>query len=385
MNDAVKPRAPRVAFLDLARCLAIVLMVFAHLCDSLLEVGQWQTRFGQLYGHVRGLTAPLFFLVSGCAFAVATLPRFQAHRRYGPEVRARLSRALLLFAWGSALTLPWWAEGFPFEARAEVWYPFLSLGVLHCIAVALVVGQVLLRVSKSPAVFAALSFGVAAVAVLAAPALQAWGAGLPPHLGRGAFFAGGFAGGFPILPWAAFFWFGGTVGAWLYSTRAGPLPTSAVLVGTAAVALGAGTLLDPVYLELPEGLESASPALFLRRLGVASGLLSVLPQVARVFTTLAQHLRLPAANALTFYVGHMLIIWGVPSVTGLYHRLGPTLSFTSCAGLTALCLAFLWAVSAFVEKAAGWLRASRRAGSEGDPATAAALPQRAPSADGAAG
>lgn len=173
--DAGHARQDRLVFLDLARCLAIVMMVVAHFTDSFLGQGEAATPLVRLYGNVRGLTAPLFFLVSGWAFAVATLPRWAAFRGFSPELAARGRRAGVLYLWGYLLTLPWWAEGFPFEAADQVWEAFFAFGVLQCIATALVFAHVLVRVAPSPRLFSWLALFFALALVLVAPPLQRWG------------------------------------------------------------------------------------------------------------------------------------------------------------------------------------------------------------------
>lgn len=44
-------------------------------------------------------------------------------------------------------------------------------------------------------------------------------------------------------------------------------------------------------------------------------------------------LHIPSKHALTFYVGHLAVIWGVPFVPGLHRRVGMTQCFTAAAAL----------------------------------------------------
>lgn len=342
MSPHPAPPQARVVFLDLARCLAIVLMVFAHMNDALLDPVQWQTGFGLLYGHVRGITAPLFFSISGWAFAVATLPRFEQHLRYGPPVKKRLERVLTLFFWGSVLTIPWWAKDFPFLEDEQLWYPFVTFGVLHCIAAAMLVAQLLLPIARTPKRFIGFSLALVVLAVAVAPFVHLWASDLSPFT-RGALHAGSFAGGFPLLPWAAYFWLGAAAGMITSLRQWGPAKVAQLLAVVCVVTVGASYAVEPSARRwLASQFWVTSPSLFLLRVGSASGVLAVLAVLSLSAAKLARLIKLPAEHALTFYVGHMLMIWGVPLVTGLYHRLGPTLSFTQTAGMTALCIASLW-------------------------------------------
>jgi uncharacterized membrane protein len=374
VNVAPGALAPRLSFLDLARCLAIVLMVFAHLVDALLLPEQWGSSFGLLYRHARGITAPLFFAVSGWAFAVAVVARFEQHRDAGPLRRARFRRAAVLFLWGSALTLPWWADGFPFAAADDVWIPFRHFGVLHCLAAALVAALGLVRLSRTPTRFALLSAGAAAASVLAAPFVHALLPGLPAYV-QGMFDQGSFTGAFPLFPWTAFFFSGAAFGAWARLQRWSTTRIARRAVVLAGLSLAASLAMAGVcYRLIPTERVWTSPGLYLLRQSVAFALLAAMAALAPLVR--GRYFALPARHALSFYVGHMVLIWGVPKVLGLHHRIGFTLTFAEVAWMTATMLALLWvAIEGFGRvrrAAAGWLgeratapEASSSRGSEG--------------------
>jgi len=321
----------RLPFLDLARCLAIVMMVLAHARDSLISPQGRLDGLARLHEHTRGYTAPLFFIVAGWAFAQATLPRWQAFREWGRPLAARLERVVLLFVWGRLLTLPWWHEGFPLDVPREVWLPFATSGVLECLAVTLLVTHGLLLVVPPRWLAAALA-ALAASAVLGAPWLQGVAAGWP-MLARGVFNAEGVAGGFPLAPTAAFFWLGAALGA-VAVRRAWSARTCAAAAGV----LGAGFLAASRVL-------SSSP--FLDRSGWVLLILAVLAAAAPRSLPLEPF----AGRALTFYVGHMLMLWGVPFVPGLVFRVQNGFGvlevvLVTClmlAALAAVCLASEWA------------------------------------------
>lgn len=83
----------RLVFLDVARFLAIGLMTFAHVSDSLVLPSEWRTGFGAAYALTRGSTAPLFLLVAGWAFAVSSRAHLDAYRRPSTKLRRRPPRA----------------------------------------------------------------------------------------------------------------------------------------------------------------------------------------------------------------------------------------------------------------------------------------------------
>lgn len=346
--DVGHARQDRVVFLDLARCLAIVMMVMAHFTDSFLDPGEVATPLARLYGNIRGLTAPLFFLVSGWAFAVATLPRWATFRSLSPELAARARRAGVLYLWGYLLTLPWWAEGFPFEATDQVWEAFFAFGVLQCIATAFVFAHVLVRLAPSPRVFSWLALVFALALVLVAPPLQRWGMGLSRPIG-GAFYAGAVEGGFPLAPWAAFFLLGAAAGTITWVGRWSLRRLAACTAGAGAVMLLLARVVDPLSRAWeqtgPRGATSIS--LFLYRLGVTSLMLAALAVLTSRIHRLPGPTRVLARHALTFYVSHMLVLWGTPLVPGLFHVLPHTLTLVECALLALLCIAATYAAIHF--------------------------------------
>ncbi len=344
---AMPTEPQRLAYLDISRAVAICLMVLAHFSDSFLSEAFAVSGLVQVYTRFRGITAPVFFVVSGWAFAYITLPRRDFYVCLGPELRRRLQRAAMLFLWGYALTLPWWAEGFPFDADPDVWVPTLTFGVLQCIGTALLLAHALVKGTPGPRSFAAIAFAAAALTAFAAPWLQAWGATLPePFVGM--LSTRGFAGGFPIAPNVAYFFVGCGAGALALLGRWPASQVAWLSLAAAAATFAAGVLVEPYSARWasPELGASVGLGLFLRRLG-ASGLVIALGAIAarlmgRVPTPVAVLGRYP----LTFYVGHMLVLWGVPGITGLVHRLSKNLSLLSCALLAGSCLAAIGAAIA---------------------------------------
>ncbi len=327
----------RLRFLDAARCLAIVMMVLAHVRDGLISPEGNASWLARLHDHTRGFTAPLFFVVAGWSFAQATLPRWPAFRAWGPPLRARLERIVLLFALGKLLTLPWWHEGFPLAVPGDVWLPFATSGVLECLALTLLVAHVWLL--AAPRRLHAVGFTVlAAGAVLVGPWLQLVAGSWPLPL-RGLFTAGGFSGGFPLAPTGAYFWLGAALGTVAVQRAWRPLQCALAAGSLGAALVATGWALGP-----------GGAAYLLRQSGSALVVLAVLA-VALEKTPQRPSLEPFAGRALTFYVGHMLVLWGVPFVPGLVFRAQHGLDTAEVACVTAamllvlsaLCLTAEWA------------------------------------------
>ena len=98
-------RPARHPALDGARGFAVMAMVLGHALDALLAPAARLLPEVKFYWALRGITAPLFLLVSGWAVVAALDNRPEAARAtYGRRVR----RALLLLLLGYLLHWPGW-------------------------------------------------------------------------------------------------------------------------------------------------------------------------------------------------------------------------------------------------------------------------------------
>ncbi|MHB8874500.1 MAG: heparan-alpha-glucosaminide N-acetyltransferase domain-containing protein [Myxococcaceae bacterium] len=335
----------RLTSLDLARCAAIALMVLAHFADQLVDPAEWSTPAGLAYGAIRGVTAPMFFVVSGWAFCASTLPAYESYLRIGPALFRRVRRAGALFFWGYALTLPWWAPGFPLEVERSLWAPFFAFGVLQTAGTALLAGHLLLLLSRSPRVFALLAAAMAPVVVLAAPAVQRWAAVTLGQPVCGAFDPGGAAGGFPLAPWLAYFFVGCAVGAFARQQGWSGAKMAVLTAAGACVSWLAGHFSNPYFTSHLDSrlFWTASPSLFLHRLATALVALSLAAAASLLIRRIPRPLALSGKHALSFYVGHMLLLWGTPLTPGLATLVSPTLPLWEVGLAAALCLVLLWA------------------------------------------
>ena len=96
----------RLAFIDLARSIAIFMMLEGHITGELLS-SQYRAEnstFYQLWRQVHGYTSPLFFTISGLVFAyLLTQPIDQGSIWKHPRVKKGLKRVLELLVWGYLL------------------------------------------------------------------------------------------------------------------------------------------------------------------------------------------------------------------------------------------------------------------------------------------
>jgi hypothetical protein len=101
-----KKSGGRLAFIDLARSIAIFMMLEGHITGELLS-SQYRAEnssFYQLWRQLHGYTSPLFFTISGLVFAyLLTQPIEQGPIWKHPRVKKGLKRVVELLVWGYLL------------------------------------------------------------------------------------------------------------------------------------------------------------------------------------------------------------------------------------------------------------------------------------------
>ena len=71
-------------FIDLARALAVVLMISGHTSSALLSRSYHASEWFNVWQFQRGLTSALFLLLAGFAFSVATSRHWSSHVNPSP-------------------------------------------------------------------------------------------------------------------------------------------------------------------------------------------------------------------------------------------------------------------------------------------------------------
>jgi acyltransferase len=314
MNLPSAAHPPRVHALDIARAFGVLAMVFGHTCDALLSPVARAAPAVATYWKARGLTAPLFMLVSGWA---VTLAVSRAPERGWDMIRARLPRVFLLLALGYALRLPGWNVRALLSGDRTTWQHLVAFDALHVIAVGLLGTLSILALP-----WRRLQQGLALL--LLASAAVAGGLRSPsalPDTLVGLLLAQAVGGTspFPIFPWLAYFLFGAAV----------PLLANDVRVRCAVGMAAVGVFLAASASWQGFGsMPPAHPILVSFRVGAVLVLLAALEAVpARVAAALAP----VARSSLSVYVIHIPVVYGWFTLGGLAQRVGPRLPLGGAA------------------------------------------------------
>lgn len=338
---------------DIARVLAILFMIQGHALDVLLAPAHRQGALFDLWLFLRGLTAPMFFILSGASFTLASMRNGDLYAQPSWKLFRRLGRFAFFVGLGYAMHLPAATlRDFQFVDAAG-WQAWFQADVLQCIGLTLIGLQILVLLAGTPARLALWSGGASAAIILLTPLAWAvdWTARLP--LPIAAYFNAQTGSYFPLFPWAGYVLFGVALGYQLrqWSAMPGRLTRLLTVVG---VALGlAGLLFIKPLASLYVHLDfwKTSPSLFLIRAACVCFLLAFFAWVTARYRLPVRTCRTIAQESLLIYFVHLCILYGSIWNPGLRQMVGATLApLPTLGGIVLLMLSMMllaWAWNSF--------------------------------------
>ncbi|MCB1133690.1 MAG: DUF1624 domain-containing protein [Verrucomicrobiae bacterium] len=361
------PPAPvqRLRYIDMARAVAILLMLEGHFVDVTLAP-EWRIPGNAVYDiwlHCRGLAAVAFFTVTGLIFsflmsgaAVAGGSFFQQRR-----VRRGLKRVLELLFWGYLIQVN--LREIP-KMLAGNWPSWMgAFHVLQCIAVGLLVIISAFGLTwRSRAWVRMIVFFVLGMGFFL---FAQWLANQAGHVPANApaWLQNAFKGrwvNFPVAPWLGFTCYGAALGAWVRQLRDDDRGNGAYVLLIAGFVLSrAGWPLDDWlaagFLDLL-GIDSAERTLvafFHGRFGETLLIIGALAWIEGRFRPQAKLLCTVGRNTFPIYVGHVILLYG--GITGfgisrwLGDRLGPWSAAIGAILFCGLFFAFAQVVEPLME------------------------------------
>ena len=330
----------RVISVDLARALAVMLMVQGHTLNVLLAPAHRETAAFDAWLFVRGLTSCLFLFLAGFAFTLATTRHWEVFLRPSARFWRRMRKFAFFLLLGYALHFPVYHVGDFHFLGEDGWRGFLQVDVLQSIAITLIGLQLLVLVARTPRRFAALAAAGSASIVLLTPFVWPfpWADFLPLTLA--AYLGAATGSPFPLFPWAAYVLAGAGLG-YVYVARqepAGALPFSAILLRLGALVGFTGLLLESLPFSLYDNINfwKTSPSLFLIRLGCLLVLLAAIFALGPFLRPLPRMVSSLAQESLTVYAVHVCVLYGSIWNLGLAQRIGPRLGYAETLGWIAL-------------------------------------------------
>jgi len=317
----------RVIFIDLARALATVFMLYGHAVAALLAPEYQKGTWFEIWVFQRGLTSSLFLLLSGFAFSIATSKHWTAHGYLSLAFIRRTRRFLLFVVLGYALHFPVQRLADLATAPNDRWQSFLAIDVLQLIGVTFLAVQLLVIATRSRRAFTTALF----IATLMAIFLTDWiwsldASRMPPWIAS--YLSPKTGSQFPIFPWAAFILTGAMLGQFYAASGAAPIARYAnrallvpgVALFAAALAIGA------LPMSLVGDAWDAMPTQVALRMGPSLIVLGAIAHASRRVVRLPRVFGAVAQETLLIYFVHLCIVYGSIWNSGLVQRFGPTLN-----------------------------------------------------------
>ena len=337
------PKTKRLYFIDAMRAWAILMMLQGHFIDGLLDPvfrDPGNPVFG-IWEYFRGITAPVFFTVSGFIFTYLLIGAPQRGWE-NPRVAKGIKRGLQLLLIGYLLRL----NLFGLIFSGEIYPSFYMVDVLHCIGLSLlaVTGLYLLTARGKNQLFPWALLGTTLLLFLFEPLYKHWPFSFLPDL-LANYFTKANGSVFTIFPWLGYATIGAFISVLFSRFREHRLlyPVaipSALIVGSALIYLSSpalGQLYQWTDLDFIRAIE-ANNYLFIR-LGDVLIVFAVFMALRR-FLTHRMILAL-GASTLSIYVIHYLVLYGSFTGLGLYgffsQSLSPALAIPGALLFMSLC------------------------------------------------
>ncbi|WP_273277003.1 heparan-alpha-glucosaminide N-acetyltransferase domain-containing protein [Maribacter polysiphoniae] len=338
----MEKKTARLFFIDAMRAWAILMMLQGHFIDGLLDVAfkdNTNTTY-TIWKYFRGITAPVFFTVSGFIFTYLLIKVPQKGWQ-NPRVLKGIKRGLQLLFIGYLLR----ANLFGI-LKGEIYDAFFLVDVLHCIGLSLlgIIGIYLLAQKTNKALLSTLLLGVTVLLFLFEPLYEKWTFGfLPQALANFLTRANGSV--FTIIPWFGYTTFGAFLSVLFTRYKNHKfLYEYAILLS-----LLTGIVLIFFSSDLFLGLSDLTGATLFEAIAMNNYLFIRLGDVFLVFAVfmlfrgLMTHPTLLkiGQSTLSIYIIHFIILYGSFTGLGLYkffhHQLSPMIAISGAIVFMIVC------------------------------------------------
>lgn len=317
MSETTAPvpvKKPRLKFIDIARSIAILLMLEGHFIHDSLDPAYIDPSnpFYATWSFIRGYTAPVFLTVTGLIFVYLMLwERDQPYTR-NQRVRKGFSRGFELIFWGYLLQPT-------------------AFHVLQCIGFGILVILLLFGLYKWVKVIPLWIYYLAAAVglfafglfLLSLPKGMPWPEGAPKFV-QNWFHGEARYSLFPIAPWMGYTMIGAMIGCLLHDLSAHVKKWSFALIF-----IGIGALffffIDDILPVIDRGLHAAGVQSklvranwILERMGMVFMELGVLMVIEKLIGDIKPNLFLKIGqNTLSVFIVHMIVLYGAITGFGL--------------------------------------------------------------------
>lgn len=194
----MEPKTNRLYFIDAMRAWAILMMLQGHFVDGLLDpvFRDDSNMVYTIWTYFRGITAPVFFTVSGFIFTYLLI-RVPGQGLDNPRVKKGIKRGFQLLFIGYLLRLNLFGL-----LKGQIYESTYLVDVLHCIGLSLlgIIGVYLFTERYRSRLFPGLLLGIALLLFAFEPMYKQWSFSFLPDLVAN-YFTKANGSVFTIIPW----------------------------------------------------------------------------------------------------------------------------------------------------------------------------------------
>jgi uncharacterized membrane protein len=345
----------RLKFIDMARSIAILLMLEGHFIDlTLMESFRDPNNSVYIIWHfIRGFTAPMFFTVTGVVFVYLLTNNKDAGFWKNKRVRKGFKRSFELLFWGYLLQMNVLNIFQYLQGNFSDW--IVAFHVLQCIGVGisalLLIFGLYKWIGKGALVWYYFLAGTLVFAFY--PYFKQLPEGVYAPHGGPQFIQNLFKGPngvFPIIPWMAFTLYGGMVGAllhrWHKHVKKVWFPLIFILLGLALNLFGWSVCktIDELFnaLHIHSNLDFVANAWLYGRVGQVLIVLGILMFIEKYFHIKDSLFLQVGQNTLPIYVIHVVVLYSGIFGYGLNHLIAKQLTpWQSVLGAIGFILIFV--------------------------------------------
>ena len=338
----MKVTSNRLFFIDAMRAWAILMMLQGHFIDGLLDpfFRNSENPIYTIWLYFRGITAPVFFTVSGFIFTYLLL-RVPEQGRSNPRIRKGIKRGLQLLLIGYALRLNLFGL-----FKGEIYHGFYLVDVLHCIGLSIlaIIGFYQLTIAKRKALFPIVLISTTILLFLFEPLYKQWSFSFLP-IGIANYFTKVHGSVFTIVPWLGYTTLGASLSLLFIRFKNFKYLYANAILSSLALGFGLIYFSSPLFIYLFEITQIelfhsiySNNYLFIR-LGDVFVVFAVF-MLLRKFLTNSILLKI-GSSTLSIYVIHFIILYGSFTGLGLYkffhHELSPWFAISGAALFILTC------------------------------------------------
>ncbi|MFP4542962.1 MAG: heparan-alpha-glucosaminide N-acetyltransferase domain-containing protein [Candidatus Kapaibacterium sp.] len=312
-------KSQRITALDLARFIAMLMMIQGHSLYAVASAQQLDTSIfpWNLWEFLRGFTAPVFLMVSGAVHVFAN--KREPDGYIAPaRLNKRIKVSLIIMAVGYLMMFP--ADNIyhlPF-IEYKYWLNFFQVNILQLFGISLILLTGIFKLSKSDSSLVYMCALAAVLFTILTPIAHTvnWYDVVPAPFAAYLSFEKGSL--FPIFPYSSYLFYGVLLGAILKQTEPERRTNLLIKWGIpfGVLFILAGYAMSWAYYEIGFDIVSsfgkADPGRVLKSVGFVLAGLSFIAMFYKLTKGLARYYSLFGKKALFIYVVHLVIIYGTP-------------------------------------------------------------------------